>query len=685
MKPAQESQVLLAQDHLALLFPYVPDQIKELKEIPGAKWDKLSRTWRVPLRQLADVKRFAEKHEFWVDPDVLAIRMPEEPFGTAQFYHENTSFYVEFSYDPVMVQSIKEITGVKWNGKEMRWSAPASALIEVVSWADRFKVPVPEDIRQLIEGEAGLREQLVDLSRSTGLDAPIEIAGLEGELMGFQHVGVKYALETKRCFIADEMGLGKTLQAIAALQVGKAWPAVVVCPPTLTLNWVYEIRKWLPELTISHIQGMAKAAYCSSVLDAWDSPVSPPGKEGWFEVSSKKDAKETAGLLSSSDVVVLGYSTLGSWLPVLARFATSVVFDESQYIKTPTAKRTKASIKLAKGCQSDSSMVLCLTGTPITNRPAEYVPQLQALGRIDDFGGAWPFYKKFCNAFKDRWGQWHLEGANNLEELNYRLRATCYVRRKKNEVLNDLDEIRYSVIHVEGDPAVMSEYHKAERDIATFMANRAAEIARELGTNPRSAAVRARIRAESAEHLVRIAALRRLAAKAKMKPIMELVDSHIEDGSKVVLAAHHRDVVDELANKYGGYKIQGGQAPEEVELFKDRFQKMPVDEVPVMVLSIQAAKAGHTLTAAQDIVLVELPWTPADVDQVIARLHRIGQEGSVMATFMLTEGTIDEKLYALLREKRRIVDAATEGGELVTGDVLGDLVMSFAEMGLADL
>ena len=95
-----------------------------------------------------------------------------------------------------------------------------------------------------------------------------------------------------------------------------------------------------------------------------------------------------------------------------------------------------------------------------------------------------------------------------------------------------------------------------------------------------------------------------------------------------------------------------------VEETKKRFQE---EEDPVIVLSIQAAKTGHTLTAAQDILFVEQPWTPADVSQTYSRLHRIGQQGSVTATYMLTAGTVDEDIYDLLAEKRSVVDQATEG------------------------
>jgi SNF2 family DNA or RNA helicase len=291
----------------------------------------------------------------------------------------------------------------------------------------------------------------------------------------------------------------------------------------------------------------------------------------------------------------------------------------------------------------------------------EYASQLDIIGQLDKFGGEWGFYRRYCNAFKDKWGQWHLEGHSNLEELNDKLRSTCYIRRTKDEVMPDLPPVLHNPLLVDGTVAAMKEYRKAEADIVQYLVDRAKVIAAELGESVGSAAVRARFRAESNQHLVQLSVLRRLAAKAKMKHAEEWIESHVEEGRKVVVAAHHRDIVDEVANRYGGLKIQGGMSVKEVEAVKARFQEASAAEAPVLVLSIQAAKTGHTLTAAQEILFLEQPWTPADVSQTYSRLHRIGQQGSVTATYMLAAGTVDEDIYDLIEEKRSVVDQATEG------------------------
>ena len=682
-----ESKLLLAGDHLALLFPYIPEQIRELKTIDGAKWDKLSKTWRLPMRSINETLTFARKHGFDIDTDLTDLQLPPRPHAESRLDLDGDTIYIRFPYDEVKIASIGKVPGTVWDSKAVVWKAALPAVVAVTEWADEWHLEVPEEIRQAALDVAAAHSELHGLSMQTSLGTPLDIPALALDLYPFQHVGVQYALDTRRTFIADQMGLGKTAQAIAALEAGGGFPAVVVAPPSLILNWAYEIHAWLPDKKVSTLSGMAKPGFVKEVLR------STPSENCWQElrdstglrnptptVNTKTPPDYIMGLLLNSDVIIVGYATLGAWLPVLQLFAKSVVFDESQYIKSPSAQRTKAAVKLTKGLSGDA-MVLCLTGTPVASRPAEYAAQLKVMGRLDEFGGEYAFYKRYCAAYKDKFGHFVKDGHSNMEELNEKLRATCYVRRLKRDVLPDLAEKRSVPVWVEGDPAVMKEYYKAEADIVTYMANRAKEIALELGTNPRSAAVQARIKTESAEHLVRIAALRRIAAKAKLGAVRELVASHLEEGSKVVLAAHHRDIVTGLADEFGGYKIIGGQPVEETEAAKKAFQTDP--EVSVIVLSVQAAKTGHTLTAAQDIILVELPWTPSDFDQVVDRIHRIGQTGSVLATSVLVPSTIDEDLWVLLAEKRKVVDAVTDGTPIVDdSSSVGDLLFKYALKGL---
>jgi SWI/SNF-related matrix-associated actin-dependent regulator 1 of chromatin subfamily A len=107
-----------------------------------------------------------------------------------------------------------------------------------------------------------------------------------------------------------------------------------------------------------------------------------------------------------------------------------------------------------------------------------------------------------------------------------------------------------------------------------------------------------------------------------------------------------------------------------------------VEEAPVIVLSIQAAKTGHTLTAAQDVLFCELPWNWADVEQTYSRCHRLGQKGSVTSTYMLSADTVDQDIYDLVQRKRDVVSAATDGGEFVGSNSATIIVSKYLQLGL---
>lgn len=620
-------RLYLDNDEIVLDFPFDKEQVNELKAISGAKWDKIAKVWRLPITSVAEGRDFALKHGFDVTVDVMKFTVPQDKKPSAtRVWIDSGSISIRYPYERVAIKAIKQIPAVSWDGTQRAWTAPMSSVKNVIAWANMFDVTVDNEIMVEATHVEEKTNQLIEASRST--DAVIVIDKLQGELLPYQRAGVQYASDARRTFIADEMGLGKTIQAICTVEyVMDSYPVVVVCPPSLVLNWAKEWNKWLPE---------------RKVVTVTNRKVFPD--EGTY------------------DVVVVGYSNIPHWEKRLTGHR-SYIFDESHYCKTPTAQRTKSAVKIARSAPKEG-LVLCLTGTPVTNRPNEYASQLEILGRLKEFGGLWGFYRRYCAAYQDSFGQWNISGNSHLDELNDRLRGACYIRRTKDQVLSELPPVLHSRLVVEGSSAGMKEYIKAEKDILFYIAERARQLAIEQGKPSHKAAMAAMIRAEANEHLVRLSILRRLAAKAKMDSVHEWVDAHIEDGKKVVIAAHHREIVDELSNKYGNLRIQGGMSVDEVELNKQKFQELSVEKAPVIVLSMQAAKTGHTLTASENCLFVELPWTPADVDQTYSRLHRLGQKGSVSATYLLAANTIDEDIYDLIEKKRSVVDAAVEGGEV---------------------
>jgi len=114
----------------------------------------------------------------------------------------------------------------------------------------------------------------------------------------------------------------------------------------------------------------------------------------------------------------------------------------------------------------------------------------------------------------------------------------------------------------------------------------------------------------------------------------------------------------------------------------DRFQNDP--QTRLVVCSFGAGAQGITLTAASQVIFVELPWRPMDVDQAIARAWRIGQTQVVSPTFLLAADTVDEDMLSLIRQKAGDFEAVIEGGPnggLKGRSIGGELLVRLARKG----
>ena len=457
-----------------------------------------------------------------------------------------------------------------------------------------------------------------------------------------QYPVVRFALAHRRVLIGDDMGWGKTLSSLAAVAADGAYPAVVVCRPSLTLNWAAEISRFFPALTVHQAAGTTPA------------PV-PPG----------------------TDVIIIGSAALAAkprktpdggkefgWVEALAAAAPkALIIDEGQDTKERGANRSQACEQLAAAVTARDGLILDLTGTAILNRPRELCQQLTILGRIGEFGGPKAFLWRYCLSETNEWGASY-NGARNLLELHDRLRAWGIMVRRSDDAALGLPPCREHVLCIpqaDLDPAVMDRYRQAEADLLGYLAEQARQAARQLGEDPDSAAVQAVMRASAAEHLVAIGALRQLAGQAKRGYVTAWVREHVAAGEKVMVAAHHRDEVDAYAAEFGGLKLQGGQSVEQKEAAKAAFQQQPAAVAPVISVAIGAGGVGHTLTAARIGIQAEQAWTPGETQQMKKRLHRIGQDRPVDYYITVAEGTIDEHLWQVVTAKQATLDAVLDG------------------------
>ena len=121
--------------------------------------------------------------------------------------------------------------------------------------------------------------------------------------------------------------------------------------------------------------------------------------------------------------------------------------------------------------------------------------------------------------------------------------------------------------------------------------------------------------------------------------------------------------------------LHGGQSVKARQKLVDRFQ---TGELDVLVLSLKAGGTGLNLTAATNVVHYDRWWNPAVEDQATDRAYRIGQKQTVTVHRIITEGTIEDRVAELLRNKRQLADRVVGGGEGWIGelsdDELSDLV-----------
>jgi hypothetical protein len=465
-----------------------------------------------------------------------------------------------------------------------------------------------------------------------------EITGLTAPLRPFQGAAVDYALRARRTFLSDEPGLGKTIQALATLEAANAYPALIVAPASLRLNWLRAAERWLPHRSRTGLSG--------------------------------------GDTTNTYDISIASYEITHTLVDgAVATPPHALVLDESHFCKNPTARRTQAVTAIADALPDDA-IVLLLSGTPVLNRPEELAPQLKILGRLDAIGGARRFARVYAR------GQ-------ELNTLNRRLRRTCFVRRRKADVLRHLPAKQRVIVPV--TIANGGEYRAAQSDVAQWVRAQAEadeaftrEIAG-LDDDARAAAIRERgrdaeQRARRAQALVRITQLALIAARGKLDGAREWIANFLETGEKLVVFTRHREIGDALLEAFPGAACATGRLDADGRAAEvERFQTDGACRL--IVCSLDAAGVGLTMTAASNVAFVELGWTPAAHDQAEDRVHRIGQEEAVTAWYLLAADTIDERIAAVIERKRELVRAATDGAPAGQEAVLEELLDWLSEGG----
>lgn len=457
-------------------------------------------------------------------------------------------------------------------------------------------------------------------------------------LREYQAEGVAYGMEKLHFINGDAPGLGKSFQTIATIYALNAWPALIICPASLRRNWQLEWEKFV---------GIKAMILNDSVKKTWPT---------FYEMGMCKVFIVNYESLKKYFVLDIVKNEKGKFKLSNVKFNSninifeSVAIDELHKIKDPTTMVSK----LVRGVCAKKKVVIGLTGTPIVNKPKDLVAQLLAIGQLEAVAGN---YKHFMNRYC---GGMAGAGATNLEELNYKIKTTCFFQRLKKDVLKDLPDKVHQIVYC--DITTRDEYNKASTDLANYLKENKDKTDAEVAKSMRG------------EVMVKIGILKQISARGKMNEVSEYIEEIVDADEKVGVFLHHKEIANFVKEKFPSTLLYtGSQSDEEKNKAVHDFQKCKKcdirfenhvncdhEHVPsnnkIIALSTKAGGVGLTLTAASRMAVIELPWHPADCEQIESRFHRMSQKNSVQCTYFLGKDTIDEHIYDIIEKKRAIAD-----------------------------
>jgi SNF2 family DNA or RNA helicase len=433
----------------------------------------------------------------------------------------------------------------------------------------------------------------------------------------YQIDAVKFAEESNvRCIIADEQGLGKTIEALSLLRLHpeKLLPAVIVCPSTVKLQWMFEIHR-----------------ICGS------------GRE--FLVQVIQSGKERA--MPGFKIYVVTYDMLKG--PDLFQYLPegtikTLIIDECQRIKNHLSDRAKAVQRLGRV----TPHIIPMSGTPIKNNAGEYFTVLNLVKPT-----LFPHYQRYiydyCDSYSNGWGQ-KVGGLKDVERFHEDTKDII-IRRTKEQVLKDLPSLERKFHHVELDKKLNKVYAAAMQELDDMLYSDESEFTKSTST---------------------IAIMGKLRHITGISKVAECVDFTTEfllsTDRKIVIFTHHQDVMGMLESQLNQWCAEGGfgkvavlhsgldgnARTRLVEDFKNDSSRR------VMIASTLAAGEGLNLQFCSDAILLERQWNPTNEEQVEGRFHRFGQLNPVSVTYMLASGTIDEYFTELVEIKRSIIAATMD-------------------------
>ncbi|MEY4668535.1 MAG: hypothetical protein RL518_1234 [Pseudomonadota bacterium] len=545
----------------------------------------------------------------------------------------------------LVADRIGEILGTTYEAesRELHVEVPDSRLAavvdEVAHLADQNNlgqipksasfVKLEEDVRQRI----ALRERASFYGSLT--DVPAErVAGLElaeaRRLFPHQRVAIEWLKEFPTAFLGDDMGLGKTLSVLsffATLQRTEGYEQLlVVCPNSLTRNWVREATTWFPHMKATVLAG-------------------DKGEKAWTLRLLAEGTAPCDVFVANYEGVRLDYVT-----PELAEIAskrkTLLCVDESQRVKNHQAKTFKALSTIAPHCLRR----VLLSGTPTPKDVSDLWAQMKLLDGGKRFGRS--FYKWLGSIAElgTEFSEFAVKKFydHEVHEAIYRAQEIM-LRRRKEKVIN-LPPKTFSLREIELTGSQRERYDEIREGLILRMRSTSGEqFVREI-TNILEEYLRA----------VQVASNPRLidpewkGEPAKFLELDEIVTEVVrEQGQKLVVWTNYLGNIRELVERYkelGAAPFSGEVSAAEREKTVRAFQ---TEETPRILVAVPAAGGvGITLTAAQTAVYIDKTWNAEHWMQSVDRIHRIGQQGTVNVISLLS-CKVDEMIHWNLRRKEQ--------------------------------
>lgn len=488
----------------------------------------------------------------------------------------------------------------------------------------------------------------------------------------FQTVGAAFAARNRSCLIADQPGLGKTVQSIAAIiESGIKGPILVVAPKAAAkLTWPQELKRWLPEdadniviIGAHQTPAQRKREIEDIYIDQQDTETNWPRvwvitSPNYLRIKPELDDFNNYVYRDKKKVINAVGETV---LPLFDVQWSAVIVDEShQTLAGSTGNKKKQSgQRLGLGALSiaHNGLRLALSGTPFRGKENYIWGQLNWL-RPDIYSSYWKFVEKYFDTWQDRYGM-QIGRMIKAEEM-YAEAKTVMIRRTKDEVAKDLPAKLYGGWPLDGKvanspvavwldmlPQQAKMYDEMVRG-ATVQLDGGLLMANGLLAEM----TRLKQFAGSCAQLVDGTVMPTLPSN-KYEWLLEFLEergiskSMAYDAPKIVIASQFSKLINLVADGLKsegihGWKFTGATSDKDREYIKNDWQNNPQSQHRVLLLTTTAGGVSLTLDAADELVVLDETWNPADQEQVEDRLHRLSRMHQVTIWNVRSLGTIEE-------------------------------------------